>query len=250
MAGFFYTQNKQKRGPVSSAELKQLASSGKLQPSDQVMKEGSNKWVLAKSVKGLFPGQRPAEPAPQPMAPPPAPLPESPEPLSGGSRWKLWLFLLVVLGGLGAGGYMFMGTGDGGGDGKSTDQGGGGGNKQAKKEGGGTTKGDPAETVDDDAGSPENAKKKMDAWKAFVDAFTTPLKEEDDKTAHMEKCEKLLEAYLKVPFDPLKFKDDAREITRTYKRKNLQAQYPGWEPRKKLDASIQTMMNELERGGT
>ena len=120
MAGFFYTQNKQKRGPVSAAELKQLASSGKLQPSDQVMKEGSNKRVPAKSVKGLF-GDRPAAAAAAPPAPAPAPMPEAPTP-SGGSKWKLWLFLLVVLGGLGAGGYVFMGGGADGG--KSTDQGG------------------------------------------------------------------------------------------------------------------------------
>lgn len=249
MAGFFYTQNKQKRGPVSAAELKQLASSGKLQPSDQVMKEGSNKWVPAKSVKGLF-GDRPAAAAPP--VPAPAPVPEAPAP-SGGSKWKLWLFLLVVLGGLGAGGYVFM-SGGGGDGGKSTDQGGssnsGGGTKQARSDGG-ADKGDkPADNVDEDPGSPDNAKKKMDAWKAFVDAFTTPVSDEDARAAHLEKCAKLLETYLNVPFDPLKFKDDAREITRTYKRKNLQAQYPGWEPRKKLDASIQTMMNELERGGT
>lgn len=236
MAGYFYTQNKQKHGPVSSSELKQLAASGRLQPTDTVMKEGSNKWVAAGSVKGLF-GERQAASAPAP-APVPQPMPQEPA-ASGGSRWLLWLVLLLVVGGLAAGGFMFMGKGDG--DSPSDKDGG----KQTKKDGGGNTKdGGNTEVIDEDAGSPENAKRKMDAWKAFLDAFTMNVSD-SEREAHLEKCEKLLDNYLKIPFDPLKFKDEAREITKAYLRRNIPAQHPAWEPRKKLDSDIQAMKTAL-----
>lgn len=42
-------------GPVEAAELKRLATSGELSPSDFVWKEGLKEWVAASSVKGLFP---------------------------------------------------------------------------------------------------------------------------------------------------------------------------------------------------
>lgn len=242
MAAYFYTRNKQKQGPVSSSELKQLAATGRLQPTDQVMKEGTSKWVPAGSIKGLFPANTPA--APQPMSAPPPPMPESPEPARGGSRVLLWLFLLVVLGGLGAGGVMFMGKG-GDGDGKSSDKDSGG--KQAGKDGGGKGAGG-GEVVDDDPGSDKNRKRKIEAWRAFVDAFAMNFEDEATRKEHLEKCDKLLDDYLKIPFDPLKFTEEAKEITKTYQRKNLQAQYPFWEPRKKLDANVQEIKTELLRG--
>jgi hypothetical protein len=41
--------------PVSSAQLKQLAASGKLKPTDLVWQDGMLEWAQAGSVKGLFP---------------------------------------------------------------------------------------------------------------------------------------------------------------------------------------------------
>jgi hypothetical protein len=57
-----YTQNNQPAAaPVSTAELKQLAASGRLQPTDLVWQEGMPNWVLASSIKGLFSSTRSAE---------------------------------------------------------------------------------------------------------------------------------------------------------------------------------------------
>ena len=39
-ARWYFTNQKQRLGPVSSDQLNQLASSGRLQPSDPVWKEG------------------------------------------------------------------------------------------------------------------------------------------------------------------------------------------------------------------
>lgn len=54
-ATWYYTQADKATGPVSSAQLKALATSGQLQPTDKVRKEDMHKWVLASQVKGLFP---------------------------------------------------------------------------------------------------------------------------------------------------------------------------------------------------
>jgi hypothetical protein len=50
-----YTHNgQQAAAPVNSAQLKQLAVSGQLQPTDLVWQDGMTDWVPASSVKGLF----------------------------------------------------------------------------------------------------------------------------------------------------------------------------------------------------
>ena len=43
-----------KIGPITDADLKQLAISGNLSPSDQVWKEGMAGWTTAGNLKGLF----------------------------------------------------------------------------------------------------------------------------------------------------------------------------------------------------
>jgi hypothetical protein len=51
-----YTLNGQQAAtPVPSAQLKQLAVSGQLKPTDLVWQDGMPDWVPASSVKGLFP---------------------------------------------------------------------------------------------------------------------------------------------------------------------------------------------------
>jgi hypothetical protein len=52
---WFYAQNGQQTGPVSTEQLEQLAHSGRLRHTDLVWKEGLPQWVQAKSVTGLFP---------------------------------------------------------------------------------------------------------------------------------------------------------------------------------------------------
>jgi hypothetical protein len=54
MAEWYYTTNNQQMGPISWDELRQLASSGLLQPTDMVWKEGMADWAKASRTEGLF----------------------------------------------------------------------------------------------------------------------------------------------------------------------------------------------------
>ncbi len=55
MADWWYTKNGERQGPVSSSQLRQLAQSGELLPTDMVFKEGGSEWKLASTVSNLFP---------------------------------------------------------------------------------------------------------------------------------------------------------------------------------------------------
>src|SRR5207237_399004 len=65
-----YTRAGKQFGPVPAAELKQLASSGRLSARDLVWKEGMSEWVAAYKVKGLFDSSPVAIPA---LSLPPSP---------------------------------------------------------------------------------------------------------------------------------------------------------------------------------
>ena len=57
MAGeWYYAKGDKQIGPVSASDLKALAHSGGLAPTDVVWKEGMDGWVPARQIKGLFPG--------------------------------------------------------------------------------------------------------------------------------------------------------------------------------------------------
>ena len=60
---WFYSKGGQQLGPVPFEQLKQLAASGQLQPSDLVWKDGMSQWVESRKVKGVFPP--PTVPSPQ-----------------------------------------------------------------------------------------------------------------------------------------------------------------------------------------
>lgn len=53
MDEWFYVKDGQKRGPISTAQLRQLAASGELVPKDQIWREGLEGWVAASYIKGL-----------------------------------------------------------------------------------------------------------------------------------------------------------------------------------------------------
>ncbi len=54
-----YTVNGQPAAvPVNAAQLKQLADSGQLKPTDLVWQEGMLEWAQAGSIKGLFPANK------------------------------------------------------------------------------------------------------------------------------------------------------------------------------------------------
>src|SRR5947209_3540347 len=67
MSRWYYTpDNRERLGPVTPEQLRQLACSGTIRPEHMVMQEGVGKWVPAAQVKGLFP---------ESAAPPPLPVP-------------------------------------------------------------------------------------------------------------------------------------------------------------------------------
>jgi hypothetical protein len=80
MSEWYYASNNQRLGPVSTDQLRQLATSGKLSPGDLVWKDGMGNWAAASTIPGLFPAPAAASapiPAPQPgYAPSPAAPPK------------------------------------------------------------------------------------------------------------------------------------------------------------------------------
>jgi len=60
-ARYFYEIDGQSYGPVSGAQLKQLAGSGYLEPKHLIWLEGKQKKFPAKTVKGLFDEPRPVD---------------------------------------------------------------------------------------------------------------------------------------------------------------------------------------------
>lgn len=88
-----YTQNGQKAGPITSAQLQALAKSGQIKPTDMVWKEGMAAWTPASKIKGLFPETAvSAKPTPPPV--PSAPLKDEPATTSNpaatppSTKWK------------------------------------------------------------------------------------------------------------------------------------------------------------------
>ena len=74
---WYYAAGEQKLGPYSASQLRQLAATGQLRPTDMVWKEGMKQWAAAGSVKGLFP---PATDLPLAVDSRPSPEPSSSTP--------------------------------------------------------------------------------------------------------------------------------------------------------------------------
>jgi hypothetical protein len=101
-ARWFLARNKQRLGPYTSAQLKQFADAGQIQPEDMIHREGRQKWVSAGSIKGLFTAARPEPPPAAVAVPEPqvilepfvnfaaAPVARSTRP-PGPGRGKLWM---------------------------------------------------------------------------------------------------------------------------------------------------------------
>jgi hypothetical protein len=53
-AVWYYARNKQKVGPFPFVALQELTALGELQPSDMVWQEGTQRWIQAGTVPGLF----------------------------------------------------------------------------------------------------------------------------------------------------------------------------------------------------
>ena len=74
-AEWYYSQNGQQTGPVPWAQLRHLAASSQLRPTDMVWKAGMPAWAAVDSIQNLCPA-RPAVPTPPPC--PPSPVTGSP----------------------------------------------------------------------------------------------------------------------------------------------------------------------------
>ena len=57
---WYYASNGQQMGPISALELRGLAASGGLKPSDLVWTDGMSSWTPARATRGLFPAAVPA----------------------------------------------------------------------------------------------------------------------------------------------------------------------------------------------
>ncbi len=53
---WYYTRDGQRAGPVTTAQLRQLADSGQLQPADRIWRPGMADWAAAGTVAEAFPG--------------------------------------------------------------------------------------------------------------------------------------------------------------------------------------------------
>ena len=61
---WFYSQEGQQYGPMSTLQIKNLATAGELQPNDLLWKEGLESWIPASRLKGLFDVQTPEDESP------------------------------------------------------------------------------------------------------------------------------------------------------------------------------------------
>ena len=128
---WYYTKDGERQGPITSQHLKQLAASGKLQPSDLVWNSEMDDWKPAKSVRGLFqatsqpkvtkpppvPSQsKPSAPAPSVPANEPTSFPNDQPGLLKSAKTKFanlstpQKITYGVLGGMGAFFFLCMGT--------------------------------------------------------------------------------------------------------------------------------------------
>ncbi len=65
---WYYSKDNEQVGPITAAELKELALSGQISPSDFIWNEQWPEWKEAGSIKGFFPAPK-AKPSPPPIPP-------------------------------------------------------------------------------------------------------------------------------------------------------------------------------------
>jgi hypothetical protein len=92
-------------GPVDSAKLKSLATSGQINESTQVAQQATGPWVNAGTIRGLFTATAPAatSPGPATVPPPPTPPPVAAQPKPWFRRWYAMFLLYPFLAFMGCG---------------------------------------------------------------------------------------------------------------------------------------------------
>jgi hypothetical protein len=61
---WYYAEGGQKKGPISTSVLKQMAQMGDIGPETLIWKDGLSEWVHASRIQGLFPKGTPTVPPP------------------------------------------------------------------------------------------------------------------------------------------------------------------------------------------
>src|SRR5258708_19023445 len=51
---WFHARDKQKHGPFTWEQLRDLVGAGTLQPDDMILEQGAARWLAARDVQGLF----------------------------------------------------------------------------------------------------------------------------------------------------------------------------------------------------
>ena len=106
MKRWHYAVGGVRRGPVCDADLRALAASGRLRPTDLVWRAGLADWTPAANLKGLFPTDGPPplpgksdSPPPLPAGEPARRLVRSPdEPRHLWRASEIWVCMIVTLG--------------------------------------------------------------------------------------------------------------------------------------------------------
>jgi len=98
-----YAKGEDRHGPVSFEQLKELAESGELQPSDLVWQKGMEEWQPAKTVEGLFRTELDQSVSTESdqnaaMAGPTGTANATLDKLTGGRVKSGWLKLVIVIG--------------------------------------------------------------------------------------------------------------------------------------------------------
>jgi len=97
---WYYAQQGQRQGPVAEKELKQLAATGQLKPTDKIWKNGMAAWQPASEHPWLFPPTTAAAgspPVPSDLLPPPLPQETAPLPKTSMAT-TAWQFLTSLAG--------------------------------------------------------------------------------------------------------------------------------------------------------
>ena len=70
---WYIARDKKKLGPYPTQQMKAMAGTGQLLPSDMVLQDGSTQWKPASQVQEFFPASGSASPPPPPLFPGPEP---------------------------------------------------------------------------------------------------------------------------------------------------------------------------------
>lgn len=121
---WYYMQQGKRQGLVSAQQLKELAATGQLSPTDLVGKDGMAALVPASLIKGLFapPVNDESPPIPPEVQPPPLPTADEPPPLpktflahrgtKSSSIMPLALAAVIVMALVAIGAYIYMHSGN------------------------------------------------------------------------------------------------------------------------------------------